>query len=252
MKFRSRALSSWVLLLGAAAPMPSAEQTKGPDALIQASTQAAHAHVLLEQCSYAEAEEWLQRALETARGSRSADFVERDTAGSLVARLQIQLAELRKRRKQLDREARELSRLVSAGWLETAQRRLVRLDPPRCDERFEPLADAICSRVAEAQSLADRGDRYLNRNDAGTALDLYRRARSLNREHPGLDSRIAEARGLRRSQRRIGAKIWKAVLYTAIAAGIGYAGYVGYRTYKERPEAPPPARKPATALRSPN
>ena len=122
MKVRTKKLSGWLLLLSTMEPMPSAEQTKGPDALIQASTQAAHAQMLLDRCSYRDAEEWLRRALETAHGFRSANSVERDTAGSLVARIEIQLAELQGRRKLLDRGVNEHSRLVSAQAPEPAGR----------------------------------------------------------------------------------------------------------------------------------
>jgi uncharacterized membrane protein YebE (DUF533 family) len=85
--------------------------------------------------------------------------------------------------------------------------------------------------------LTERGDRYLRQHAPGTALTLYQHAQKLNREQRGLDGRISDARSARRSQRHIGAKIGKVILYTAIAAGIGYSGYVGYQTYKERTEA---------------
>jgi len=191
--------SLWLFLITAGVIL--AQVPRGPDSLVLASAQAAHAQALFERCSYREAEQWLRRALDSARRFRSSDAVERDTAGSLVARLEIRLAETDKRRRQLDREAAEISRLVSNGWHEIARRRLTQLGPPACDAQFQQLQER-------------------------------------------LDGPIPEAPATHHSDRRIAAKIGKAVLYLGLLGGIGYAGYVGYQTYKERAQNPSQSQTP--------
>ena len=206
---------------------------QGPDPLIYAGTQATYAHRLFDQCEYDQALDWMNRAVRQLREFRSARPLDRDTAGALLTRLEIERAELRRRRKLFDQAARDLQGLLAAGWVETVRSRLNELNPPACDARFRDLERRAEARAAHAAALVRSGDESLRQLQADRARKLYLQAREINRQHAGLEERLARARAMKPPGRGA-AVVGKAILTTVVVAGIGYAGYWIYRTEKER------------------
>jgi hypothetical protein len=219
----------------------AALQAQGPDPLIYASAQAARAHKLFEECAYAQALERMQRAIRHVENFQSSQPRERDTAAALLARLEFEREELQRRRRQLDAAARQLEPLLRAGLLETLRSQLSALSPPPCDARFQSLEQRAEARAAQAAALVRSGDEQLRQLQADRALKLYLQAQQLNRQHAGLEERIARARAWK-PRGRAAAIVGKTILTTIVVAGIGYAGYWTYRTYKERgPNSTPAA-----------
>ena len=217
-------------------------QNQGPDPLINASAEETHAQRLFhDECAYQEGLDWMDRAIQKVRAFRSPLSRDRDMAGALLARLEIERAQLWRRRRQLDAEARQLDTLVQAGQIETARSRIDALAPPACDLRFTSLAEKIDRRATEAANLVQAGDEQMRLGRPDRAIQLYLKAQQTNRDQPGLNERIAHAQALRpkgRTARLVG----KAVLTTVLVAGVGYAGYWAYKMQKERSSPPPAVR----------
>lgn len=209
-------------------------RNQGPDPLIHASAEAAYAQRLFhDECAYQEGLDSMDRAIRKVRAFRSPLSRDRDTAGALLARLEIEREQLWRRRRQLDAAARQLDTLVQAGQIETVRSRIEALAPPACDLRFTSLAETIERRSNEAANLVQAGDEQMRLGRPDRAIRLYLKARQANRDQTGLNERIAHAQALRprgKTARWMG----KAVLATVLVAGVGYAGYWAYKIQKER------------------
>jgi len=211
------------ILTFAALLSAAALRAQGPDPLIYVSSEATYAHRLFEQCQYDQALDWMQRAIAQLRGFRSADPRQRDTA-ALLARLEFERDQLRRRRNQLRAAPGQLEPLLQAGQLQTLRSRINELAPPACEAGLQTLSQRAEARAAQAAALVQTADKDLDQGQAGRALKLYREAQQLNREHPGLPERLARARALK-PPGRAAAIVGKTLLTTVVVAGIGYAGY---------------------------
>jgi len=210
----------------------------GPSMVMKAAEQVAYADSLIQDCRYDEAERWMDRALRTARDTRSDSSLVRDMAGTFVGSLEIRILEFREQRKGWDRALQEARRQFGANRLESARRLLREANAPACAPRFRELFDRIDERYARAGATVRQGDRDLSRRSAPSALRFYLQAQALDVEFPGLAERIAEAKG-RVPHRCVACTVGKVILYTAVIGGVGYAGYYGYRQYQRQrqPEA---------------
>jgi hypothetical protein len=203
-----------------------------PDALIKASTMAAHAEQLAGACSFRDAEDWTHRALDAVRSARYQDSADRDTAGTMEAQLEIRLKAVQNRRKELDDAAFTLPRLVSANRLTTAEERLRSLQPPRCFAPLQRLNAELQMKLREFRSVVARGDQALDRLNSTESLKYYQRALELNREAQ-LSQRIEAARQMKREHH--GASASKRVFTTILVLGLVGGG--AYAAAQERNRA---------------
>jgi len=177
--------------------------------------------------------------LESPRSLRES-FRARDFQPLGPTRLEVELYQLKQRRKQLKAAPSQLEPLLHAGQLETLRTRLVELGPPPCEAPLHSLQQRADARAAQAARLVRTADQYVEQGQAGRALKLYLEAQQLNRQHTGLQERIARARALKPPGRAT-AIVGKVILTTGVAAGIGYAGYWIYENQKQKPIPSPPA-----------
>jgi hypothetical protein len=230
-------LALWLSLV-LLAPAPSRAQA-GPDELAEAARLAAHARTLEDQCRYRESSEWIGKAIDRPKRSRSADASQARTAGSLLAELEIRHQELKQRPAFFDRQEQQITRLLAVGRAESADRVLRDTVPPACDARFSRLEMEIARRKSAARNLVRQGEEAVRHYDKKAALSAFQRAASLNVEAPGLTEGIQSARDLRGNHKAL--KILAAVLVTTALAG---GGYYAYRQYEKRQAArsaaPPP------------
>lgn len=112
------------------------------DPLIQAAELVEHARTLRAGCDYTEAEHWLRRAQSLIHDGR-VHTGETDAAGNLAARIEIQRADLRDLRQQLDHDQQAITRLIEQKQLAQARQRLRQAGFPACDTRFEALKQQI-------------------------------------------------------------------------------------------------------------
>ncbi len=237
-----------VVVIGILAAGVQAQQ--GPDLLIAASEQAAHADTLFASCRYDEAEQWLKHAIRNTRQMHSSSQLVRDTGGSLLGRLEIRLDGFHRQRKLYDREHLAIRRLLQAGRVEAARQRLQEpsAPAPECDPRFQELRAETERRRAQAAELIAKGDQQL-RYAPGAALALYQQAQKLEADAPGLPQRMAQAHDLSRHPCYGCRKALKVILYTAIAGGLGYGGYYAYREYERQQQRAADSRAAGWRLR---
>jgi tetratricopeptide (TPR) repeat protein len=195
-----------------------------PDALIKASTMAAHAEELVAACSFRAAEDWTRRAIDAVRSSRYQEATDRDTAGALDAQLEIRLKTLQNRRKELDDAASALPRLVAANRLTTADERMRSLQPPLCFAALHTLNAELQTKLRVFRSVVARGDQALDRRDGTESLKYYQRALELNREAQ-LSQRIEAARQMKREHHgaSAGKRVFSTILVLGLIGGGAYA-----------------------------
>jgi len=203
-----------------------------PDALIKASTMAAHAEELATACSFRDAEDWTRRAINAVRSARYQAATDRDAAGTLDAQLEIRLQTLQNRRKELDDAASALPRLVAANRLTTADERMRSLQPPLCFAPLQMLNAELQMKLRVFRSVVARGDQALDRRDGAESLKYYHRALELNREAQ-LNPRIEAAKQMKREHH--GASVGKRVFTTILVLGLVGGG--AYAAAQERNRA---------------
>ncbi len=228
-------LLSLVLIMVVSAEV-LAQDTR-PDLLVEAAGYAAQARQGIG-CESGEA--LARKALATARRFRSPSQAERDTAGAFIAETAMLLEESRQRRKFLDEESLEISKLLQAGKVESALARVAADGPPACDCRFKQIAAAVSDHAAQAREFQARGEELAGR-DPKAAQRLLEQARNLDSELPGVDRQIAAARASQ-YHRAWGRSIGKAALYTVVIAAAGAGAYYGYQQYERSQARLHPAR----------
>ena len=182
------------LMIGMA--MAGAAADDGPTMIMKAAEQVAYADTLIESCRYDEAAHWLDRALHSARDTRSANGLVRDTAGGFVGRLEIKRQEFHDQRRAWERAAADVRRLMASNRLESARARLDRAGAPACDPELGQLRREVDTRASEAAAVVLQADRT-RWNSPRSALELHERARSLDAEidaaFPDVARHMAEA-----------------------------------------------------------
>jgi hypothetical protein len=203
-----------------------------PDPLVEAAVYASRA----QQSIGCESGETLaKKALATARRFRSLSQTERDTSGAFIAQTAMLVGESQQRRKFLDGESLEITKLLQAGKVESARARITADNPPSCDGRFEQFMAIVNARATQARILQANGEEMVGR-DPKAAQRLFEQAKNLNAELPGIDQRIADAKASR-SHRAWGRSIGRVALYTVVIAAAGVGAYYGYQQY-ERSQTP--------------
>jgi len=210
----------------------------GPTMVMKAAEQVTYADSLIQSCRYDEAERWIDRALHSARDTRSDSPLVRDMAGTFVGSLEIKTLEFREQRKSWGRAIQRARQQFDANRLESARRVLREADAPACDPSFRELLDRIEGRSARAAAMVRQGDADLSGHAADSALKFYLQAQALDVELPGVAERIANAKA-HIPHRCIACTVGKAVLFTAVLGGIGYGGYYGYRQYERQQQTGP-------------
>jgi hypothetical protein len=171
-----------------------------------------------------------KKALSTARRFRSASQVDRDTAGALLADIEIFLGETRRRRKFLEGESMEVTKLLASGRVEATRDRIAQANPPKCDDQLNHLRDEADARSTQARVRVALAERTLG-SDPKAALKLLRDARTIDPDFPDIDELIARARAAARHYRASGGAARKAFLYTMAIAGVGAGAYFLYQKY---------------------
>jgi hypothetical protein len=180
-----------------------------------------------QECDAQNALYWAERAVDTARKSRNSDPTQRDTAAVLVARCQMLVQDIKKRRKVLEEGSRNVQRLIASKKLESAQIKLDMLRAPYCDPKFQSLTDQLRTLKHQADHLVSQGDRLLEVNP-NSAVRHYRQAQEIDLEFPNIHSRIKHADQLSRDRRgsSAGRKIAIATTIGVILAGGAYYYYL--------------------------
>jgi hypothetical protein len=173
------------------AALPAAGNERGPDMVIAAAEEAAHADVLAGECRFDDAEQWMQQAIRMAKDARSDDKLGRDIAGSAVGQMTIKLDEFRRQRKAWDRALADARLALSANHLDAAHASLDQAGAPSCDSRFAALRDEIESRAKQAAEWARKGDDVAARFP-GAAHDYYLQAQALDPDQPGLHQKLID------------------------------------------------------------
>jgi hypothetical protein len=216
------------LILALNAPMVA--QDTRPDPLIEA---AIYVTRLKQDFGCESGEYWGKKALATARGFRSASQTDRDTAGAFIAETTMLLEESRRRRKFLDGESLQITKLLQAGKVESARARISADNPPSCDGRFEQLLADVNARADQATKCEADGEEMLSR-DRKAAKRLFEQAKHLDIELPGINQRIANVRASRGHRWSVG----RVALYTVVFAAAGAGAYYGYEQYERSQRHP--------------
>jgi hypothetical protein len=235
-KLASGKVVAMLILATFHAPM-MAEDLGKADRLVEAAVYASHAR---EEIGCIAGEMWAKKALATARRFHSSNQADRDTAGAFLAQTELLLEESRLRRKFLEHVSSEVTRLLTAGQLETAWKQIAQAHPPACDGRLQQQRSDLDTRSAQAKLLEAEAERTM-RWDPKSALKLFQRVRSIDSEFPGIDLRIAAAKGSQ-CHRAWGRSIGKAALYTVVIAAAGAGAYYGYQQYEHNQARLNPAR----------
>jgi hypothetical protein len=212
--------------------LTNANAQVGPDGLAEAARLAAHAQTLEDECRYRESSEWLSKAIDRLKEFRSTDVSQTRAAGSLLAQLEIRRREVKQQPEFFARQEQQVTRLLAAARVETADRALRATVAPACDSRFAHLADEIARRQAAARNLVREGEASVRRYDKKAATSTFQRAASLDAEVPGLAEGFQKARNLRGSHKAV--KVFVAILVTGTLGG---GGYYAYQKYGNKPTA---------------
>lgn len=226
-----RITAFWLSLALPVAPIATAQA--GPDELAEAARLAAHAQALEDQCNYRESSEWLAQAIDRLNRFRSNDGSQARAAGSLLAQLEIRRREVKQRPAFLDRQEQQVTRLLTAARVESADRMLRATEVPACDSRFALLEAEVARRQATAHNLIRQGEESVRRYDKKDAISFFQRAAATNAEAAGITEGLQAARALPSSHKAL--KVVAAILVTG---ALGTGGYYAYQKYGKQSAVP--------------
>jgi hypothetical protein len=201
-----------------------------PDSLIEAAMYEARARDRMS-CSLQDAERWCRKAIETGRRFRTSNRAERDMAGSFIARAEMLFVEIRGKRQQTRDVSRVLGKLINDNRLQSAEGLLAENADIACQPQISSLKSELQLQLSNVRILIERGDRIVP-IDPGEALRFYEQARKADREHPGLTSKIDDAKRDKRAMHPGSAG--KAILIGVLLAGLGGAAYYRYEKYEKQ------------------
>jgi hypothetical protein len=204
-----------------------------PSPEIEASLYLVRAREELD-CSPDDALHWLKKARSGINRLNTNTPQARDLVAGLHAKAEMLEFDIKARKKKVQRFANLIEKDLRAARTQTALENLARarVEAPTCDLRFREWQSEAGRRKARAIALDERvGTSACNDRQGG--LDTLRSIRTINIEHPGLDSRIREYETARCAA-GFGKKFAITVLVLAIAGGAAYGGRELFRWHQRR------------------
>jgi hypothetical protein len=201
-----------------------------PSPEIEASLYLTRARQELD-CSTENAEHWVKRARSAIDRIDTGTREVRDVIAGLCAKAEMLEFDIRARKKAVQRFADLIQKDLDQARAQTALEHLARAhaEAPTCDPHFTEWQGEAARRKVRAIAM----DQQVGNNicaDRRFGLDALRSVRSINIEHPNLESRIRQF-----EKAHCGSSFGSKFAKTMVVLGaLGAAGYGGYELYQRK------------------